>query len=212
MQPTAVAPPATTVVPPATTVVAPPPVKGIALDTPPASETLPAQSAPAAAVPAPPAEPLEPPEAPPRAKAQSESNPDGPNLTWSAPPNAAVGQSFDVAVALSSQQPLAKITSQLHFDGTVLQLDSVDAGALIPASLQSASAPRINQHAGVVQYVVAFPKDSPMQGDGDVMVLHFKALGAAASTPITLQFVATGADGRGIRAGVPGPLAININP
>lgn len=150
--------------------------------------------------------------APPRARVQSEPNPEEPNLTWTGPTNATIGQSFDVGVDLSSPLPLSKIVSQLHFDGSILQLDSVDAGALIPADLQSASPPKINQHAGVVQYVVALPKESPLQGEGSLLVLHFKALGPAASTPVTLQFVATGPDGRSIHAGVPAPLNVNIGP
>jgi general secretion pathway protein D len=146
----------------------------------------------------------------PRARPQSESNPDGPNLTWAAPSETAVGQSFDVTVALSSEQPLSRISSQLHFDGSLLQLDGADAGDLIPSGLQSAATPKINQRAGVVQYVVTGSKDSTVQGEGNFLVLHFKALNPSTSTPITLQFSGVGADGRNIRAGVPAPLAITI--
>jgi general secretion pathway protein D len=153
----------------------------------------------------------DPPE-PPRARAQSETNPDGPNLSWSGSTETKVGQGFDIAVNLSTPQPLGRITSQLHFDGAVLQLDGVEAGDLIPADIQSTATPKINQRAGVVQYVLAATKDSKVQGDGGFMVLHFKALAPAASTPITLQFVGAGADGRNIRAGVPAPLTVAVAP
>jgi hypothetical protein len=153
----------------------------------------------------------DPPE-PPRARAQSETNPDGPNLSWSGSTDTKVGQGFDVAVNLSTPQPLGRISSQLHFDGGVLQLDGVEAGDLIPADIQSTATPKINQRAGVVQYVLAATKDSKIQGDGGFMVLHFKALAPATSTPITLQFVGTGVDGRNIRAGVPAPLTVAVAP
>ena len=210
MQPAAAAPAmqSTVVVPAGVTVAAPAQVQGIALDSPPAS-TPAAQPAPAPA--APPASTPDPP-GPPRSRAQSESNPDAPILTWSAPSGAAVGQKFDVGVDLSSATPVSKITSQLHFDGSVLLLEGVDAGSLIPPEAHSASPPKINQSAGVVQYVISLPKESPLQGEGGFLVLHFKALGQAAATPVTVQFVATAADGRSIRAGVPAPLAINIGP
>ena len=71
--------------------------------------------------------------------------------------------------------------------------------------------PRIFQRAGVMQYVVAAGKDSPIQGDGGFLVLHFKALAPSASTPLTLQFVATGMDGRNVRANIPAPLAVVVS-
>jgi general secretion pathway protein D len=207
MQSGGMAPPASAGAPPGIT--AAPQAQGMALDTP--VTTASSQAPPIAAPPPPIAIPVPPPE-PPRAKSQSEPIPDAPNLAWSGPSHATVGQSFDVGVDLSTPLPLSKITSQLHFDGSILQLDGADGGALIPADIQTAMPAKINQRAGVVQYVVAFPKDSPVQGQGSYLVLHFKAMGPAESTPVTLQFVATGADGRNIRAGVPAPLAINVSP
>jgi general secretion pathway protein D len=182
------------------------PVTGVPVDAP-ASSTEIAATATATATataPPPPAETV-------RARPQAEPNPEGPNLAWEAPADARVGDSFDVAVSLSSKQPLARISSQLHFDGKVLELEGVDAGNVIPSGLSTDATPRINQRAGVVQYVVTASKDSPIQGDGGFLVLHFKALAASASTPITLQFAAAGADGRNVRAGIPAPLAVAVS-
>jgi general secretion pathway protein D len=158
-----------------------------------------------AAVPAPP-----PPESA-RIHAAPEPNPDGPDVTWTGPSEAKAGDSFDVAIRLSTKQPLARISSQLHFDGSVLQLDGVDTGNVIPSSLPSPSSPRINQHAGVVQYVVAAGKDAPIQGDGGFLVLHFKAMAPSPSTSVTLQFVAAGADGHNVRANIPAPLMVAVS-
>jgi general secretion pathway protein D len=179
------------------------PVNGVSVDAPASSAEIVAPASAAAPVTPPPVEAV-------RARPQAAPNPDGPNLAWEGPTDAKVGDSFDVAVSLSTKQALARISSQLHFDGSVLELDGVDAGNLIPSGPATDATPRINQRAGVVQYVVAAAKDSPIQGDGGFLVLHFKALAASASTPITLQFAAAGADGRNVRAAIPAPLAVAV--
>jgi general secretion pathway protein D len=145
-----------------------------------------------------------------RVRAAPEPNPDGPDVTWTGPTEAKTGDSFDVAIRLSTKQPLARISSQLHFDGSILQLDGVDTGNVIPSALPSPASPRINQHAGVVQYVVAAGKVAPIQGDGGFLVLHFKALAPSPSTSVTLQFVAADADGHNVRANIPAPLMVAV--
>ena len=145
-----------------------------------------------------------------RAKIQSEASTGSASLTWEASAQAIAGHAFDVTVHLSSPVPLTKIASQLHFDGKLLQLQSVDAGDLIPSVLQSAAVSRINQRAGVVQYVVSGTKESLIQGEGGLLVLHFKALTPSASTQISLQFEAVSADGRNARVAIPAPLAMTV--
>lgn len=146
-----------------------------------------------------------------RTKTAPEPNPDGTDVTMTGPTEAKTGDSFDVAVRLSTRQPLARVSSQLHFDGSILQLDGVDTGNVIPSDLPAPATPRINQRAGVVQYVVAAGKNSPIQGDGGFLVLHFKALAPSAATAVTLQLAAAGADGRNVRANIPAPLSVAVS-
>jgi len=146
-----------------------------------------------------------------RTKTAAEPNPDGPDVTLTGPTAAKTGDSFDVAVRLSTRQSLARVSSQLHFDGSILQLDGVDTGNVIPSDLPAPATPHINQRAGVVQYVVAAGKNSPIQGDGGFLVLHFKALAPSTSTAVTLQFTAAGADGRNVRANIPAPLTVAVS-
>jgi general secretion pathway protein D len=145
-----------------------------------------------------------------RPTGQAEPSPAGVELSWAGASKASVGRTFDVTVKLSSPSGLTRISSQLHFDGSVLELESVDAGPLVPPALQAAATSRSNQRAGVVQYVVVGNKDSLVQGEGDFLILHFKPLKPSASSPITLQFVAAGSDGRNVRAAVPAPLALTV--
>ena len=146
-----------------------------------------------------------------RNKAQPEPNPGEPSLAWAGTTETKVGDTFDMAVNLSTHQALGRVSSQLHFDGNVFQLDGVEAGNLIPTNLPTPAAPRINQHAGVVQFVVAASKDSPIQGDGMFLVLHFRALAPSNSSPVTLQFAATGVDGRNVHTAIPAPHAIAVS-
>jgi hypothetical protein len=159
-------------------------------------------SMPADAVPNPPAAP--------RTPSANEAAADMPQLSWEGSEQTSVGKEFAVAVRLSSQQQLTRIKSQVHFDGRVLQLLGAEAGDLIPSRLEGATPPLINQRAGVLQYVVPATSDSPVQGDGGFVMLHFKALTPTSSTPLSLQFTAAAADGRVIRVAMPAPLILAI--
>ena len=146
-----------------------------------------------------------------RAKAQSETG-ERPSHAWSGSTQVKAGQEFELALNLSSQQALIGVKSQLRYDGHVLQLLSADAGGIVPTNLSDSLPPRINQAAGAVQFVVPSTKDSPVQGDGSLLTLRFKALTAAPSTAINLQFAASNADGMSVPAMLPAPLQISVEP
>ncbi|HEY4972550.1 MAG TPA: cohesin domain-containing protein, partial [Steroidobacteraceae bacterium] len=101
---------------------------------------------------------------------------DGPNET-------SVGQEFDVTVRLSSDQGITHLRSQLRFDGTALQLLSASAGDMVPAS---AGSPTVDQKASGAQMDVT-SSDDPIQGEGSIMVLRFKALAARGNSPLAAQ-------------------------
>jgi general secretion pathway protein D len=156
-----------------------------------------------------PAEPTDPPVL--RAKTQLEPDPSLPTVSFAGPVRASVGQPFDVIVRLAAPQPLLRVSAQVHFDGAVLQLDGVEPAEIIPSSAQG-GAPRINQRAGVAQYVVAATKESPVAGDGAYMVLHFRPLTISASTPVSVQFAAMTTDGRPARLNLPNALSVAVAP
>jgi general secretion pathway protein D len=156
-----------------------------------------------------PADPTEPPVL--RAKTQLEPDPGLPTVSFAGPVRASVGQPFDVTVRLTAPQPLLRVSAQVHFDGAVLQLDGVEPAEIIPSSAQG-GVPRINQHAGVAQYVVAATRESPVAGDGAYMVLHFRPLTISASTPVSVQFAAMTIDGRPARLNLPNALSVVVAP
>lgn len=153
--------------------------------------------------------PIEPPVL--RAKTQLDADSSLPTVSFAGPVRANVGQPFDVTVRLATPQPLLRVSAQVHFDGAVLQLDGVEPAEIIPGSAQG-GAPRINQRAGVAQYVVAATKESPVAGDGAYMVLHFRPLTISASTPVSVQFAAMTTDGRPARLNLPSALSVAVAP
>lgn len=135
-----------------------------------------------------------------------------PTLGWDGPAAVKVGEQFSVALTLASDEPLVRLRAQARYNTAVLRLDSAEVGEVIPAEFQAASMPRINPGAGNVQMVVAASRAAPVQGTGNLLVLNFTALAASTSTPVSLQFAATGDNARDAGAVVPRPLPIAVNP
>jgi general secretion pathway protein D len=151
------------------------------------------------------------PVAPPAATVVSASS-GAASLSWDGPTSVQAGQEFSVVLTLTSDEGLVRVRSQARYNPSVLRLDSAEVGGVVPAALQAASQPQINARVGNVQMMIATSSDAPVQGTGDLMVLHFTALTASKTTPISLQFAATGADGHDAGVVAPRPLAVAINP
>lgn len=135
-----------------------------------------------------------------------------PSASWEAPPQVRVGEDFTVTLALASNEPLVRVRSQARYNPAVLNLVGAEVGTVVPNSLQDASKPRINSRVGNVQMMVVGSKESPVQGSGNLLVLHFRALAASDSTPISLQLTASNGDGRDAGVTVPRPLPVTVNP
>jgi general secretion pathway protein D len=132
------------------------------------------------------------------------------SVVWEAPGQVNAGQEFDVTVRLSGGDDLKTVRSQAHYDTNVLQLMSADPGDIVPAS--SGSAPRLNQIAGVVQFVINASQEKPARGEGSLMVLHFKALAPNPGTRVSLQMAAVAAGGASIPPAAQQPLTIVVAP
>jgi len=133
-----------------------------------------------------------------------------PGITWDAPGQVAPGQDFDVVVHLAAGENLKSIRSQLHYDTSVLQLESADAGDVVPAGVSAS--PRLNQIAGVVQFVVNATPEEPAHGDGSLLKLHFKALVPNAGTRVSMQMAVVTASGASITPSNQQPLTIVVAP
>jgi general secretion pathway protein D len=114
-----------------------------------------------------------------------------PVVTIDGPSETSVGQEFDVTVRLASDQGITHLRSQLRFDAGALQLLSANAGDIVPAS---AGTPTVDQKASGVQLDVS-STDDPIQGEGSIMVLRFKALAARGASPLAAQVSAVSGAG-----------------
>jgi general secretion pathway protein D len=133
-----------------------------------------------------------------------------PTIGWDAPGQVAPGQDFDVVVRFSGGENMRSIRSQLHYDTNALQLVSAEAGDVVPAG--NDASPRLNQIAGVVQFVVTAAPDAPARGDGSFMTLHFKALAPNPGARVTLQMALVSATGASMSPTSQQPLTIVIAP
>jgi general secretion pathway protein D len=146
---------------------------------------------------------LPPPAAPPAAPA---GPPPHPTVTVDGPGEIAVGQEFDVTVRLASDIGISRLRGQVRFDSSALQLMSATAGDLVPAS---AGSPNVDANNGGAQLDVV-ATDEPVQGEGSLMLLRFKALTARAASPISAQVSAVGPSGAAMANAASQPLSIAI--
>jgi general secretion pathway protein D len=144
-----------------------------------------------------------PPAAPPAAPA---GPPPHPTVTVDGPGEIAVGQEFDVTVRLASDIGISRLRGQVRFDSSALQLMSATAGDLVPAS---AGSPNVDAKNGGAQLDVV-ATDEPVQGEGSLMLLRFKALTARAASPISAQVSAVGPSGAAMANAASQPLSIAI--
>jgi general secretion pathway protein D len=103
-------------------------------------------------------------------------------LTLDGPSQARVGEQFQVSVRLATDQSITKLRSQLRYDASALQLVDASTGDLVPAA---AGGPKVDTHtAGGAQLDIGTTADEPVQGNGTLMVLTFKALAPRPATNV----------------------------
>ena len=132
--------------------------------------------------------------------------PPHPTVTVDGPGEIAVGQEFDVTVRLASDIGISRLRGQVRFDSSALQLMSATAGDLVPAS---AGSPNVDAKNGGAQLDVV-ATDEPVQGEGSLMLLRFKALTARPASPISAQVSAVGPSGAAMANAASQPLSIAI--
>ncbi len=131
-----------------------------------------------------------------------------PVVTLDGPAEVSVGQEFDVTVRLSSDVGMPRLRGQVRFDGAALQLLSAAAGDMVPAS---AGSPNVDAKNGGAQLDVVSTED-PVQGNGSLMLLHFKALAPRAPSVLSAQVSAVGSSGASAANAAAPPLNLVIRP
>src|ERR1700722_4775158 len=146
-----------------------------------------------------------PPAAPPAAPAGPAPHP---TVTVDGPGEIAVGQEFDVTVRVATDIGISRLRGQVRFDSSALQLMSATAGDLVPAS---AGSPNVDAKSGGAQLDVV-ATDDPVQGEGSLMLLRFRALTARPASSIVAQVSAMGTSGNAMANAASQPLSLAIKP
>jgi general secretion pathway protein D len=134
--------------------------------------------------------------------------PPHPTVTVDGPGEIAVGQEFDVTVRMATDIGISRLRGQVRFDSSALQLVSATAGDLVPAS---AGSPTVDAKSGGAQVDVV-ATDDPVQGEGSLMLLRFKALAARPASSIAAQVSAMGPSGGAMANAASQPLSVAIKP
>jgi general secretion pathway protein D len=134
--------------------------------------------------------------------------PPHPTVTVDGPAETAIGQEFDVTVRVASDIGISRLRGQVRFDSSALQLLSATAGDVVPAS---AGSPTVDAKSGGAQMDVV-ATDDPIQGEGSLMLLHFKALAARPASSIAAQISAMAPSGAAMANAASQPLSIAIKP
>ena len=124
------------------------------------------------------------------------------------PAQVSVAQEFDVNVRFSSDQAVTHLHSQVRFDPQAVQLISATTGDMVPAS---AGSPTVDERSGGAQLDVSSTED-PISGEGNLMVLRFKALGPRAASAVAAQVSVLGAGGVPGTTATATPLNLLIQP
>jgi general secretion pathway protein D len=130
-------------------------------------------------------------------------------LSIEGPVSARVGEEFQAVVHLSSAQAITRLRSQVRFDATTLQLISATAGEMVPAA---AGSPTVDARSGGAQLEVVASSEDPVQGEGGLMVLRFKALAPRPSTSIAAQVSVVGSAGAAVGNSAAPALNVAIQP
>ncbi|GAC1328707.1 MAG: tetratricopeptide repeat protein [Steroidobacteraceae bacterium] len=133
--------------------------------------------------------------------------PPRPTVSVDGPAQAAVGQEFDVTVRMATDTGIARLRGQVRFDSSALQLISATAGDLVPAS---AGSPSVDSRSGGGAQLDVVATDEPIQGEGSLMLLHFKALTARAASSISAQVSAMGPSGAALANATSPPMTVVI--
>src|SRR5450631_2312329 len=134
--------------------------------------------------------------------------PPHPTVTVDGPGEIAVGQEFDVTVRVATDIGISRLRSQVRFDSSALQLISATAGDVVPSS---AGSPTVDAKNGGAQMDIV-ASDDPIQGEGSLMLLRFKALAARPASAIAAQISAMSPAGAAVANAASPPLSVAIKP
>lgn len=126
------------------------------------------------------------------------------------PAGVAVGQEFEVQIAIDSNDVLRGGLLDLAFDASRLRFVAAEPGALLGAADANASF-RVSAPEGLGRLSVSFTTRNEVRGTGALVKMRFQSTGAAAGTPsLRLEAASlTNTTGQAISAQLPPPATIS---
>jgi general secretion pathway protein D len=110
------------------------------------------------------------------------------------PPNSnqAVGSEFNVSIVLTNAHDVFSVPVQVQFDPKILQLVNVDTGGLLGGDGQPVALVHRDEGNGLVTITASRPPgaDGVTAGQGQVCILHFRAVAAGDSNIALVKFSA----------------------
>jgi hypothetical protein len=126
------------------------------------------------------------------------------------PERVVVGEEFEVALNVTTEQALNGLTLQLGYEPAVFEVVSVAPGPFVlQASAPEKFSQQVNREQGRIEVKVAPGEGAGFTGAANVLVVTFKAIGAKAKSPVSVQAVTLSAPGgRTVAAMTPAPLSL----
>ena len=164
------------------------------------------------AVPAPVSGALGQPAPPPSKAAAADSAPKGPaQLRWEGPQSARAGNSFSVALRVTSGEQIRSAPMQLRFDPALLESVSVRPGKYFGAAANGNFGYRVNSDGSI--YVGVSNQAGSPAADAELLVLTFKPIRSGAAAEISVASLnLQGAAGRAIAYSSVTPFKTTITP
>jgi hypothetical protein len=125
-------------------------------------------------------------------------------MRWEGPAGVQEGETFDVVLKLTSEQPVRSLPLQLSFDAKVLEPIGVRAGSFFAGNLDYRMSPNGS--------ILVGPSDAlAVAADAEFIVLTFRPIRAGATAELSVTSVTLrDADGRAIALDRPPAFRVSI--
>jgi hypothetical protein len=131
-------------------------------------------------------------------------------FVFEGPERVVVGEEFEVALTVNTEQALSGLALTLGYEPAVFEVVSVAPGAFaLQASAPEKFSQQVHREQGRIDVKIAPGEGAGFTGAANVVVVTFKAIGAKAKSPVSVQTATLSAPGGGaVAALTPAPLTL----
>jgi len=134
------------------------------------------------------------------------------SLAWEAPPSATVGSTFTMALNMQAGEPVTSIPLAIGYDAKLLEVVEVAEGTLLRRGSATNFSSRVDRATGQIFATVVRSAPEGATGSGSLVVVTFRAVGAAPEVRTQVLAVSPiGAGGKSVSVTMPAPQSIAIS-